>query len=272
MVGFANAKINLGLLITGKRPDGYHELQTVFYPVSALYDVVELMDAEENSFESVGEEIPGLVKDNLCLKALKLLQKDFAIPPQKILLLKRIPVGAGLGGGSSDAATVIKLLNEKFELGMDEEAMQSYARQLGADCAFFIHNKASYGKGKGDELSFCALNLTAYRLVIVKPSFSISTAEAYRQVEVQKPLLQLEEALRYPMSDWEHLVVNDFEKFLFPNYPELAQIKSELYEAGALFALMSGSGSTLFAIFENEPELSSLKKRFQVFSLPGGDS
>jgi len=264
MLSFANAKLNLGLFLTEKRDDGYHNLETVFYPVK-LYDVVELIDAEETSCSIKGIDIPGNADDNICLKAFKQLQSDFKLPNQQIILLKNIPVGAGLGGGSADAAFLIKLVNEKYKLGLSVEKMQDYARDLGADCAFFIENKPVYAFAKGDEFEDVELDLSAYYMVLVKPAVHVSTAEAYQNVKVKQPLISLKELIHLPLSEWKGKIVNDFETSVFAKYPQIDEIKTKLYAAGATFALMSGSGSSVFAIFEKPVQLSELEKENQVF-------
>jgi 4-diphosphocytidyl-2-C-methyl-D-erythritol kinase len=264
MLAFANAKINLGLNITAKRDDGYHNLETVFYSIK-LYDVIELIDAEETACVIKGIEIPGNAADNICLKAFKTLQSDFNLPNQQLILLKNIPVGAGLGGGSADAAFLIKLVNEKFNLGLSVGQMQDYARVLGADCAYFIENKPTLAFGKGDEFEAVDIDLSRYFMVLVKPAIHVSTADAYAKVQVKQPKASLKEVINLPLSDWKANMVNDFEPSVFEKYPEIDEIKTQLYAAGATFALMSGSGSSVFAIFEQEVKLPELEKDHLVF-------
>jgi 4-diphosphocytidyl-2-C-methyl-D-erythritol kinase len=264
MLSFANAKINLGLFLTEKRADGYHNLQTIFYPVK-LYDVVELIDAETTECIIKGIDIPGNADDNICLKAFKTLQKDFDLPNQQIILLKNIPVGAGLGGGSADAAFVIKLVNDKFNLGLSIQKMQDYARVLGADCAFFIENKPAYAFAKGDEFEDLELDLSNHFMVLVKPPIHVSTAEAYSKVKVKQPSTSLKELIHLPLSEWKANIVNDFEVSVFEKYPEIDEIKTQLYAAGATFALMSGSGSSVYAIFEKPVKLPELEGDNLVF-------
>lgn len=264
MLTFANAKINLGLNLTEKRADGYHNLQTVFYPIK-LNDVVEIIDAEETSCIIKGIDIPGNADDNLCTKAFRTLQSDFNLPHQQIILLKNIPVGAGLGGGSADAAFLIKLVNNKFTLGLSIEKMQDYARVLGADCAFFIENKPTFAFGKGDEFEKIEIDLSNQFMVLVKPPIHVSTAEAYSKVKVKQPNTSLKELINLPLIEWKANIVNDFETSVFEKYPEIDEIKTKLYAAGATFALMSGSGSSVFAIFEKEVDLPELEKDNLVF-------
>lgn len=264
MLAFANAKINLGLFLTEKRTDGYHNLQTVFYPIQ-IKDVVELIDAEETTCIIKGIDIPGEAQDNICLKAFKQLKKDFDLPNQQIVLLKNIPIGAGLGGGSADAAFLIKLVNDKFQLGLSVTQMQNYARNLGADCAFFIENKPVYAFAKGDEFENITIDLSNYFLVLVKPPIHVSTAEAYSKVKVKQPEISLKELINLPLEQWKDHIFNDFEPSVFAAYPQIEQIKTKLYQASATFALMSGSGSSVFGIFEKEVQLQELEKENQVF-------
>lgn len=264
MLAFANAKINLGLNLIEKRPDGYHNLETIFYPIQ-LMDTIELVDANETSCIIKGIEIPGADQDNICLKAFKKLQQDFNLPHQKIVLLKRIPVGAGLGGGSADAAFLIKLINQKFKLSLTIAQMQSYARSLGADCAFFIENKPVYAFAKGDEFEEVEIDLSAYAIVLVKPPIHVSTALAYADVKVKQPTISLKKLIHLPLKEWRTTIFNDFEPSVFAKYPQIDEIKTKLYESGATFALMSGSGSSVFAIFEKPIQLPELEKENLVF-------
>jgi len=264
MLAFANAKINLGLNVIEKRADGYHNLETVFYPVK-LYDALEITDAAETSCQIRGIDIPGEMTDNICLKAFKMLQQDFEIPAQQITLLKNIPVGAGLGGGSADGAFLIKLLNTKFKLGLTAEVMEDYATRLGADCAFFIRNEPVFATGKGDQFSSLNLDLSSYFMVLVKPPVHVSTAEAYIKLQPAFPETGLKELIKLPVGEWKKSLKNDFEKPVFSKYPEISQIKDQLYHAGATFALMSGSGSSVFAIFEEAVTLPQLEKDNKVF-------
>lgn len=264
MLAFANAKINLGLNVTDKRADGYHNLETVFYPVK-LYDVLEITEAEQTTVEIKGIDIPGDATDNICLKAFQLLSRDFTLPPLKIILLKNIPVGAGLGGGSADAAFLIKLINDQFKLGLSVEKMEAYCRILGADCAFFIRNEPVYAFGKGDQFAPLSVDLSAYFKVLVKPPVHVSTADAYGGLSPAFPELPLKELIHLPVPAWRGKIKNDFEERIFVKYHEISQIKEQLYLAGATFALMSGSGSSVFALFENEVRLPELEKENSVY-------
>ncbi|MEJ5995548.1 4-(cytidine 5'-diphospho)-2-C-methyl-D-erythritol kinase [Pedobacter sp. Du54] len=264
MLTFANAKINLGLNLIEKRPDGYHNLETVFYPIKIM-DAIELVDANETSCITKGIAIPGDVGENICFKAFRQLQLDFNLPHQQIVLLKNIPIGAGLGGGSADAAFLIKLVNEKFKLGLTLAQMQDHARKLGADCAFFIENKPVYAFAKGDEFEDIEINLSNYFIVLVKPPVHVSTAMAYANVKVKENSISLKKLIHLPLKEWETTIFNDFEPSVFAKYPQIDEIKTKLYAAGATFALMCGSGSSVFAIFEKPVQLPELEKENLVF-------
>lgn len=264
MIAFPNAKINIGLNITERRADGYHNLETVFYPVQ-IRDALEIIESKELSFESSGIAIPGHTEGNLCLKAYHLLRADYALPPVKMHLHKHIPVGAGLGGGSADAAFCIRLLNQKFNLKLTAEQMEDYARRLGADCAFFINNKPVYAFEKGDRFQAVQLDLSNYCIVIVMPPVHVSTAEAYAGVKPQSGSYPLHNAVQLPIADWRYNIKNDFENHILENHPVIADVKNSLYNAGALYASMSGSGAAVFGIFEHLPDLSHIEKHHQVF-------
>ncbi|MFT4032574.1 MAG: 4-(cytidine 5'-diphospho)-2-C-methyl-D-erythritol kinase [Siphonobacter sp.] len=251
MVSFPNAKINIGLSITEKRPDGYHNLESVFVPVG-WSDVLEILPATQTSFKSTGISIPGNHADNLCLKAYTLLSRDFELPAVSIHLHKVVPIGAGLGGGSSDAAFTLKMLNDLFELNLSAGQLENYARLLGSDCAFFIKNKVTFCFGKGDEFSEISFNLAGKSILLVYPDIHSSTAEAYSGIIPKKTAVPLQKALAEPIINWKHTVHNDFEESLFPKHPFLAQIKKNLYQAGASYASLSGSGSTVYGIFEQK--------------------
>ncbi len=264
MITFPNAKINIGLNITERRTDGYHNLETVFYPIK-INDALEIVESNKLSFQSSGLEIPGRVEDNLCIKGYHLLKKDHDLPPITIHLHKHIPIGAGLGGGSADAAFFIKLVNEKFELGLSIDRMQNYARQLGADCAFFIENKPAFAFEKGDEFEPVRLDLSKYKIVLVMPPVQISTAEAYRGVKPTPVKQSLMELIELPVNQWKKYIKNDFEESIFRNNAEIRGVKASLYEAGALYASMSGSGASVFGIFETTPDLGFLEQDNTVF-------
>lgn len=248
MLVFPSCKINLGLQITRKRPDGYHDLQSCFYPVG-WSDVLEAVPATDFSFTSSGLPIPGDIGKNLCIRAYDLLKADFNLPPIQIHLHKLIPIGAGLGGGSSDAAFMLSLLNEQFALRLSVAQLENYARRLGSDCAFFIQNRPVYCTEKGDVFSEINLDLSGYHVLLVYPNLAISTAEAYAGVRPSQSQTALHNQLQQPIATWRTTIHNDFEDSLFPKYPILNQIKEQLYEVGAVYASMSGSGSTVYGIF-----------------------
>jgi 4-diphosphocytidyl-2-C-methyl-D-erythritol kinase len=251
MIQFPNAKINLGLQLVRKRPDGFHDLVSCFYPVRWT-DALEILPAQgEASFTLSGLPVPGNPTANLCWKAYELLRRDFDLPPIQMHLHKVIPMGAGLGGGSADAAVTLKILNELFNLNLSEDALENYARQLGSDCAFFIRNQPVLAVEKGDVFEPIELDLTGWHLVLVYPNLAISTAEAYAAVSPRLPGNSLKTLLAQEVSSWKNEVVNDFERSLFPNHPILADLKQQLYDLGATYASMSGSGSTMYGLFQS---------------------
>ena len=257
MITYPNAKINLGLNIVEKRPDGYHNLETVFYPIN-LQDALEVNVQEgedEFSLKVSGVPIEGEPENNLVVKAYRLLKKDYPdIPAIDIHMYKHIPTGAGLGGGSSDAAFMIKLLNEKFRLNLSIEKMEEYAAILGADCAFFIQNKPVFATGIGNIFEPIQLSLKGYYLVLVKPDIFVSTKDAFAHITPMKPTQSLKEIIRMPVETWRATMKNDFEESVFQKFPEIAAIKDKLYDLGAIYASMSGSGSSGFGIFREQVE------------------
>lgn len=252
MFVFPNAKINIGLNVVSKREDGYHNLETIFFPVK-LTDALEFAKAEKTSLTTSGIQINGEPIQNLVLKAYYILQPEFNLPPLGFHLHKVIPFGAGLGGGSSDAAFTLVMLNEYFELGLSEEKLKIYASQIGADCPFFILNKPTFATGIGNEFHKIELDLTDYEIIILKPNIQVSTPGAYQNVIPRNPKYRLTEIIKMPVDDWKNLIVNDFEKSIFTKYPEIAELKQLLYDLGANFASMSGSGSAVFGIFRHLP-------------------
>ena len=249
---YPNAKINIGLSVTERRTDGYHNLETVFYPVG-LRDVLELNPEEGPKrvcyFENTGIAIDCPEDKNLVVRAYKLLASAYDLPAVRINLFKTIPFGAGLGGGSSDAAYTLKALNEYFELRISEKGLENYASRLGSDCAFFIRNRPAFASGKGDVLEDMALELDEYEIVIVKPDCKVSTAEAYAGISPAKAVFNLRELNLLPLTAWRKQVKNDFETTVFAKYPAIRKVKEELYNRGALYASMTGSGAGVFGIF-----------------------
>ncbi|WP_374163319.1 4-(cytidine 5'-diphospho)-2-C-methyl-D-erythritol kinase [Arcticibacter sp. MXS-1] len=264
MVTYPNAKINIGLNIVGRRADGYHNLETVFYPVK-VKDALEVIESSALDFSFSGIPIPGHANENLCLRAYGRLKADFGLPPLKIHLHKGIPIGAGMGGGSSDAAFFIKLLNEKFQLSLANEQMEDYARELGADCAFFIRNEPVLAFEKGDRFEPVSLDLSHYFIVLVMPPVHVSTGEAYRGVRPATPPAPLRELIKQPIETWKYHMKNDFEESVFKNHSSIRGVKAALYEAGALYSSMSGSGASVYAIFKEEVRLPELENGNQVF-------
>lgn len=255
MVSFPPCKINLGLNIISKRPDGYHNILTCFYPVP-WHDVLEIVPGKNFSFSMSGNPVPGAAKNNLCVKAYETLKKDFDLTPVSIHLHKIIPVGAGLGGGSSDAAYTLQILNQLFELALSHEALKEYAARLGSDCAFFIEDKPMLGSERGEVLSDVSLTLKGKYLVIMKPEVHISTAEAYANTSPRLPKIELRKILeKHSIREWKELLKNDFEDSLFKQFPIMEAIQQKLYALGADYASMSGSGSSVFGIFENSVDL-----------------
>lgn len=250
MIRFSNCKINIGLYITGKRPDGFHNLETVFFPLP-LYDVIEFIEDLQTDISVIGQHIPGLPENNIIIKAWNLLKKDFpTLPPVHFYLLKNIPAGAGLGAGSANGAHTLLALNQKFSLGLTEPQLMHYALQLGSDCPFFMLNKPSLAKGRGEVFTTPRIDLSGYQLVIVNPGIHISTPWAFSQITPAAPVTSLESALTRPVAEWKQLITNDFETAVFKAHPEIKEVKDGLYEAGAIFALMSGSGSSVYGLFE----------------------
>jgi 4-diphosphocytidyl-2-C-methyl-D-erythritol kinase len=254
MICFPSCKINLGLRITQKRADGFHALETVFYPIT-LRDALEIIIEPETSaapitFTSSGLAINGDPSDNLCYKAYFLLKKDYpSIPNIKMHLHKKIPMGAGLGGGSSDGAFTLVALNQLFNLQIPEQALLDYALQLGSDCPFFIINTPAFATGRGEILKPINLNLDGYSIVIVNPGIAISTKLAFSLITPKVPDTNMEAIICEPVSSWKEKLLNDFEQPIFNSFPELANIKETLYQKGAVYASMTGTGSTVFGIF-----------------------
>lgn len=259
MVTFPNSKINLGLYIINKREDGFHNLETVFLPL-AFTDVLELVKTENAeqpcALTVYGLPVEGDVENNLCVKAYYLLKKDFPqITSVHIHLLKNIFMGAGLGGGSADAAFTLKTLNDIFHLQLTDEALMNYALQLGSDCPFFILNKPCFATSRGENLSPVNLNFSGYKVLLVNPSIHINTGWAFKQIQPQKPASSLQESIQQPIENWKHLITNDFEGPVCKQHPVIQQIKNLLYINGSVYASMTGSGSTVYGLFPASVEI-----------------
>lgn len=273
MVIFPNCKVNLGLRVLGKRPDGYHNLETIFLPIP-LYDVLELLPSPESLpiLSPSGLSIEGPSDSNLCLKAWTMLRKDFPqLPVVNLWLHKVIPMGAGLGGGSADGAFMLKALNEKFQLGLNTPQLMRYALELGSDCPFFIHNRSCLAKGRGEELSPIALSLENYTLSVAFPGIHIPTAWAFQQINPSAGHPQsLQAIVERPPESWKGALVNEFEAPVCRHYPEIESILQTFYSKGAIYAALSGSGSTVFAIFRQDqhPDISFPEHYFVRHGLP----
>ncbi|MGJ1267030.1 4-(cytidine 5'-diphospho)-2-C-methyl-D-erythritol kinase [Sphingobacterium spiritivorum] len=264
MITFPNAKINIGLHIVEKRADGYHNLETVFYPLP-VYDVLEFVEAKQKTaLHTSGIHIPE-GGTNLCLKAFDLLKENFQLPELEIYLHKHIPIGAGLGGGSADAAFFLKSVNDSFGLELTTAQLCAYAARLGADCPFFIENKPVYAYDIGTSFEPVELDLSSYYIVMIKPDIHISTAEAYANVSPQVSDINLKEAVRLQVQEWKFLIGNDFEDGLFERYPLIKSLKEACYESGALYASMSGSGSAVYAIFKEKVNVDHLQQFGKVY-------
>ncbi len=288
MILFPNCKVNLGLNITRKRADGFHDLETIFYPL-ALNDALEIIQSpnaaveesyssfpaimqgpfkfDDVEFSSSGLNIQGDPSHNLCIRAYQLLKKDFpTLPPIKMHLHKTIPMGAGLGGGSSDGAFALKLLNQKFNLGLSNNVLQQYALQLGSDCPFFILNTPCIARGRGELLQPMSLDLSGWHFLLVHPSIHVSTSDAFSSIIPAEPAESIEQIIKLPPVQWKNSLKNDFEAPVFKRFPELAAIKQSLYDHGASYASMSGSGSSLYGIFSSKPTAAAeaLGKKYTV--------
>jgi len=252
MIVFPNAKINLGLNVIKKRPDGFHNIETVFYPVE-LSDALDVVESKKFQFTITGINPGGSVENNLVVKAYRILENAFRLPSVHIHLHKAIPAGAGLGGGSSDAAQMLHLLNKLFSLNLGQADLEKYASLIGADCPFFIRNTPCFAAGTGNILSPATIDLSEYKIVIIKPPFQIDTSEAYRSIVPRMPESSLKEVIALPVGEWRGRLKNDFEQAIFKAQPEIEEIKESLYNSGAEYALMSGSGSAVFGLFRRLP-------------------
>ncbi len=249
MIVFPNCKINLGLQILNKREDGFHNIQTVFYSIP-FRDALEIIPNNKLEFIATGLAVDGKPEDNLCLKAYHLLKEDFPqLPAVKIHLHKTIPLGAGLGGGSADAAFMLNLLNDKFKLNISTSKLLNYALQLGSDCPFFIKNKPCFATGRGEILEEINVDLSAYKIILINPGIHINTGWAFANISPASTKKSIKEIIQQPIESWKDELINDFEKPVFNSHPQIKWIKDSLNEQGALYAAMSGSGSTVFGIF-----------------------
>jgi len=278
MIIFPNCKINLGLSVVSKRDDGYHNIETIFYPIP-FYDILEVITDNQTPNQEVqlsisGKIIQGEEEKNLCIKAYRLLKKDFPeLPAISIHLHKNIPMGAGLGGGSADGAYMIKMLNEKFNLALDSIQMKSYALQLGSDCPFFIDNNPTFTEGRGEILHDVQIDLSGYGIVLINPGIHVSTADAFRNISASKPVHPYSAVINTPLNQWRNMLFNDFEKTVFELHPAIQHIKERLYQTGASYASMTGTGSTVYGIYEGGiPENIIPENDYEIIIVQDGKS
>lgn len=268
MITFPKAKINVGLRITSKRTDGYHDIETLFYPVNlsdALEFVIHGDKPAGDEFVATGLKISSRPENNIVIKTMRRLRKDFSIPFLKIHLHKAIPSGAGLGGGSSDASSLIKTINRYFGFELTDQEMRSLALELGSDCPFFIDPVPSFATGRGDILHPAHPFLNGYFIAILNPGVSISTREAYINCHPAEPEIPLEKVISLPADKWKKLIKNDFEEYAFKLYPIISDMKKALYRSGALFSSMSGSGSSVFGIYEGKPKIPAQLRKYSIY-------
>jgi len=265
MICFPNAKINLGLSVTHRRPDGFHDLETCFYPIP-LFDVLEFVESTTFSLTIYGQPVPGSIHDNLLTRVWELLNKVYHIPPLKVALLKNIPMGAGLGGGSADAAFFLRELNNFFNLALTNQKLRQLALSLGSDCPFFIRNTPVVARGRGELMTDCAVSLSGFWLTVISPSFFIPTSEAFRQIVPKTPKLPIADILSKHPGEWHGLLVNDFQSSAIRMFPVIGQIIGELEGAGALYVSLTGSGSSVYALSENPLLLPESCSEHRIFS------
>lgn len=265
MIDFPNCKINLGLNITQKRSDGFHNIETVFYPVKWA-DSLEIILGGDRAFDMVisGLKVEGNTEENIVYKAYQLLSKKHQLPNLKVYLHKVLPMGAGLGGGSSDAAFFLKQVNKHLNLNLSTEKLTEVAKKLGSDCAFFIGNTPVFATGKGDKFEPVEVDLDKYHILVVYPSIHSNTREAYEGVVPASPKKSIKQIISQPIETWKNELVNDFEKSIFKKYPEIEKLKQQLYESGAIYASLSGSGSAVFGVFKEKPEL-NFKENYRSY-------
>lgn len=266
MIVFPNAKINIGLNVTRKRPDGYHAIESIFYPVP-LKDALEAIRSETVQFECYGASLGQNPNENTILQAYEILKTYRDLQPVHFYLLKAIPQEAGLGGGSADGTFAITLLNELLNLQLTNNELQAISEKIGSDCPFFLTNQPQYVSGRGETMDSIDLTLTGYHYAIIHPAISISTGEAYQNMQPAKPGLDLRKSVKEPIDKWPDFIHNDFEDYVLAAYPEIEYIKERLYEAGALFASLTGSGSAVYGIFREAPVMSHLfPENYQIFT------
>ncbi|MCK4630390.1 MAG: 4-(cytidine 5'-diphospho)-2-C-methyl-D-erythritol kinase [Bacteroidales bacterium] len=258
MICFPNAKINIGLRVTGKRPDGYHNIESILYPIG-LTDMLEISEQEKISGKGISLVTTGIKIDsppekNLVFRTAELLRKEYSIPPLNIHLHKLIPTGSGLGGGSSDTSFLLRVLNENFNIGITEEKLHAIASGLGSDCPFFLNNNSAFISGRGEKIQRISLDLSRFYLVVVYPDIHVDTGLAYSQITPSKPGLSLQKLIKYPVSQWKENIFNDFEKPVFSEFPNIKKIKEKLYRMGAIYSSLTGSGSAVYGLFDKKTE------------------
>lgn len=266
MIAFPNAKINIGLNITSKRADGYHNLSSCFLPID-WKDALEVIHSEQFEFTSSGLDIPGDSSGNLCVKAYNLLKEKHDIPPVKMHLHKVIPMGAGLGGGSADGAFALKLLNDLFEIGLPNKELEAYAKTLGADCPFFIDNKPKLVTGIGEVMEDVTVDLSGYKIAVVFPGIHVSTKTAFSGITPRTPNYELKAMLQQSPKNWQGTIINDFEETVFAAHPEIQQVKTQLLELGAEYASMTGTGSAVFGVFGKDMNLKKVRSLFNKLTV-----
>ncbi|MDA7578188.1 4-(cytidine 5'-diphospho)-2-C-methyl-D-erythritol kinase [Flavobacteriales bacterium] len=250
MITYPNAKINLGLNIISKRSDGYHDINSIFYPIKTIFDILEILPSKMFSFSSSGIAIPD--GKNICITAFELIRRDYNISNVKIHLHKQIPIGAGLGGGSSDGAFTLLSLNKIFNLSLSDNQLRKYALELGADSPFFIENIPTFNHGIGEKMSKININLSSFKFKFFFPDLHISTAEAYSNLNFKSTENSIKEIIKQPIRNWKNILKNDFEISVFNKYPDLKKVKERFYNEGALYSSMTGSGSVIYAIFDKD--------------------
>ena len=281
MICHPNAKINLGLNVTSRRPDGYHDLETIFYPIP-VFDTLQveteahtpatifpagripcMSETTDCHLATAGIPIDCPPEKNLLVKTVQALKRDFALPHLYIYMYKQIPFGAGLGGGSSDAAFMAKTLNKMFSLGLDDEELERRVSAIGADCAFFIRNRPVFATGIGNVFTPVDISLAGWHLVLVKPDIFVSTKEAYAKIRPRRPAESVADIVRHPVETWRGRLTNDFEEGIFALHSEISAVKEKLYDCGASYASMSGSGSSVFGLFRHEPDKTEMREHFK---------
>lgn len=266
MIMFPNAKVNLGLYITQKRSDGFHNIETLFLPVPKLCDILEILPQTNQSkdvvFTQTGIEVDGDIEDNLCVKAYALLSKYTNLPKVAMHLHKQIPLGAGLGGGSANGAFALKMLNEMASKRVDQNTLADIALELGSDCSFFLTNRPSFASGRGEQLQEVSINLKGNYILLANPGIHVNTGKAYGLSTPKPAPFNLRHIDQLPIKHWKETIYNDFEKVVFPLHPQIADLKEKFYQMGAMYASMSGSGSTVFGFFSNRPDISIISKQY----------